>query len=79
MTGHLCCSRTVLTLRGPAALVFRLVNFWLAIAVGWVSFAVIGGQLRRVGQRLAGQARDADLPAIAAPRATGLFPAAEHG
>jgi putative heme transporter len=55
-----------------AALFFRLVNFWLAIAVGWISFAVIGGQLRREDQRLAGQAQDAGLRPIPAPPSDGL-------
>ena len=30
-----------------AAIAFRVVNFWLAIALGWVSVAVIAHQLRR--------------------------------
>lgn len=33
-----------------AALVFRLVTFWLAIAVGWVSFGVIAYLSRRRGE-----------------------------
>jgi uncharacterized membrane protein YbhN (UPF0104 family) len=32
-----------------AALAFRLVNYWLAIAVGWASFAVIAYHARRYG------------------------------
>jgi uncharacterized protein (TIRG00374 family) len=34
-----------------AALAYRLVSFWLAIAVGWVSAGVIAYQARRRGQR----------------------------
>lgn len=30
-----------------AALAFRLVNYWLAIAAGWASFAVIAHHIRR--------------------------------
>jgi putative heme transporter len=30
-----------------AALVFRIVSFWFAIAVGWISVAVIAKQARR--------------------------------
>ncbi|HEX9554112.1 MAG TPA: lysylphosphatidylglycerol synthase transmembrane domain-containing protein [Streptosporangiaceae bacterium] len=33
------------------ALVFRIVSFWLAIAVGWISVAVIARQAPRPGQR----------------------------
>jgi putative heme transporter len=32
-----------------AALAFRLVNFWLAIAVGWLSAGVIACRSRRAG------------------------------
>jgi uncharacterized membrane protein YbhN (UPF0104 family) len=34
-----------------AALAFRLVNFWLAIATGWICVGVIGYQLRRARGR----------------------------
>jgi uncharacterized membrane protein YbhN (UPF0104 family) len=33
-----------------AAITFRIVNFWLAIAVGWVSVGLIALQVRRAGQ-----------------------------
>jgi uncharacterized protein (TIRG00374 family) len=33
-----------------AALVYRIVSFWLAIAVGWISVGVIARQLRRRGR-----------------------------
>jgi len=36
-----------------AALVFRMVSFWLAVAVGWISVAVIARQARRPGTRVA--------------------------
>jgi len=39
-----------------AALVFRIVSFWLAIAVGWISIGVIALLARRQGRRDAGQA-----------------------
>ncbi|MGO8729994.1 MAG: lysylphosphatidylglycerol synthase transmembrane domain-containing protein [Streptosporangiaceae bacterium] len=48
-----------------AALVFRIVSFWLAIAVGWISIGVIALLARRQGQRDAGQA-GAGFPVIAA-------------
>jgi putative heme transporter len=34
-----------------AALAYRLVSFWLAVAVGWVSVVVIAGQARHRAQR----------------------------
>lgn len=34
-----------------AALAFRIVSFWLAIAVGWISAGVIARQMRRRSQR----------------------------
>ena len=33
-----------------AALAYRIVSFWLAIAVGWISVAVIARQARRRGR-----------------------------
>ena len=36
-----------------AALAFRIVNFWLAIAVGWLSVVLIAYRLRRRGPALA--------------------------
>lgn len=37
-----------------AAITFRVINFWLAIALGWISVAVIAYLSRRGGQRDAG-------------------------
>jgi uncharacterized protein (TIRG00374 family) len=36
-----------------AALAYRAVSFWLAIAVGWIAVAAIAHQTRRRGRRLA--------------------------
>ena len=49
-----------------AALAFRLVNFWLAIAVGWLSAGLIAHQLRRAALPGADPAPDAGLQAIGA-------------
>ncbi len=49
-----------------AALAFRVVNFWLAIAVGWLSAGVIAYQSRRAGMADADPAADAGLQAIGA-------------
>jgi len=49
-----------------AALAFRLVNFWLAIAVGWLSAGVIAYQSRRARMADADPAADAGLQAIGA-------------
>jgi uncharacterized protein (TIRG00374 family) len=49
-----------------AAIVFRLVSFWLAIAVGWVSVAIIAYHGRRRG-RAAASASAAELLSVAAP------------
>ncbi len=51
-----------------AALAFRVVNFWLAIAVGWVSAGLIAHQFRRGGVPGSGPAPDAGLqPIVAGP------------
>jgi putative heme transporter len=49
-----------------AALAFRLVNFWLAIAVGWMSAGVIAHRFRRERASGAGPAPEAGLQAVAA-------------
>jgi len=43
-----------------AAIAFRVVNFWLAIALGWVSVAVIAHQLRRRPAAVSGPGADPD-------------------
>ena len=54
-----------------AALAYRLVSFWLSIAVGWVSVGMIAYRARRKGQRLLPESEpeaeepDADEPALA--------------
>jgi len=54
-----------------AALAYRLVSFWLSIAVGWVSVGTIAYRARRKGQRLLPKSEpeadesDADEPALA--------------
>jgi putative heme transporter len=48
-----------------AALAFRLVNFWLAIAIGWICVGVIGYQLRRARVREPTPAEADDAPAAA--------------
>jgi uncharacterized protein (TIRG00374 family) len=50
-----------------AAIVFRLVSFWLAIAVGWVSVAIIAYHGRRRGRAAASPASAAELLSVAAP------------
>jgi hypothetical protein len=55
-----------------AALAFRLVNFWLAIAVGWISAALIAQHLRAAGRRSgdggrAGESSPAAEPVLAPP------------
>ncbi len=47
-----------------AAIAFRLVSFWLAIAVGWISVAIIAYEARR---RARAVAADAPLRTLAAP------------
>jgi putative heme transporter len=47
-----------------AAVVFRLVSFWLAIAVGWVTVGIIAYQARRRAGQVTG---DAARPSLAAP------------
>jgi putative heme transporter len=47
-----------------AAIVYRLVSFWLAIVVGWISVAIIAYQARRRGGRVMA---DAELLSVAAP------------
>jgi uncharacterized protein (TIRG00374 family) len=49
-----------------AALTYRLVSFWLAIAVGWASFAIIEYQTRRRGDARAGQNAEPE-PVAASP------------
>jgi len=49
-----------------AALAFRIVNFWLAIAVGWLSAGLIAHQFRRAGAVGADPAPDPGLHAIGA-------------
>jgi uncharacterized protein (TIRG00374 family) len=49
-----------------AALAFRIVNFWLAIAVGWLSAGVLAHQLRRGRPSGSGPAPEAGLQAIGA-------------
>jgi putative heme transporter len=48
----------------PAAVVFRLVSFWLAIVVGWITVAIIAYQARRRDGRVMA---DAELLSLAAP------------
>ena len=50
-----------------AALVFRSISFWLAVAVGWISVAVIARQMRRRSRRDRDLAPDPDLQAIGVP------------
>ena len=51
-----------------AALAFRVVNFWLAIAVGWVSAGLIAHQFRRGRVRGSDSAPDPGLqPIVASP------------
>ncbi|HXW44620.1 MAG TPA: lysylphosphatidylglycerol synthase transmembrane domain-containing protein [Streptosporangiaceae bacterium] len=49
-----------------AAITFRIVNFWLAIAIGWLSVGLIAYRTRRAGRHRAGPASDSDLRVIAA-------------
>jgi putative heme transporter len=49
-----------------AALAFRIVNFWLAIAVGWLSAGLIAHQFRRADLSEADAAPEAGLQAIGA-------------
>jgi len=49
-----------------AALAFRIVNFWLAIAVGWLSAGVIAHLFRRQRASGTGPAPEAGLQAVAA-------------
>jgi uncharacterized protein (TIRG00374 family) len=49
-----------------AAITFRVVSFWLTIALGWISVGAIAYQGRRAGRRDGAAAPDAGLPAIAA-------------
>ena len=49
-----------------AAITFRVVNFWLAIVIGWFAVGLIAIRSRRPGQPDAGLAADPDLQAIAA-------------
>jgi len=46
-----------------AALVYRIVSFWLAIAVGWISVGVIAQQARRQSRRDAAHGPDPGSPA----------------
>ena len=61
-----------------AALVFRSVNFWLAIAVGWTSVGVIAHQVRR--RRQPDEDDHSPLPAGEIPRASmaASRPPAQH-
>jgi uncharacterized protein (TIRG00374 family) len=47
-----------------AALAFRIVNFWLPIAIGWISAGVIAHRFRRGRASAAGPPPDAGLQAI---------------
>jgi putative heme transporter len=49
-----------------AALAFRVVNFWLAIAVGWLSVGVIAHWFRRGGASGAAPAPDGGRPVVGA-------------
>jgi uncharacterized protein (TIRG00374 family) len=44
-----------------AALTYRIVSFWLSLAVGWISFGVIARQVRRRSQRDGDQLPDTGL------------------
>ena len=50
-----------------ATLAFRIVNFWLAIAIGWLSFGVIAHRFRRGRASDAEPASEAGLQAVEAP------------
>jgi uncharacterized protein (TIRG00374 family) len=50
-----------------ATLAFRIVNFWLAIAIGWLSFGVIAHRFRRGRGSDAEPASEAGLQAVEAP------------
>jgi uncharacterized protein (TIRG00374 family) len=47
-----------------AALAFRLVTFWLPIAVGWLSAGVIAHRFRRLQMSPAGSAPEAGIQPI---------------
>jgi len=47
-----------------AALAFRLVNFWLAIAVGWLSVGVIAHRFRRLQTAQTGPAPEAGIQPV---------------
>jgi uncharacterized protein (TIRG00374 family) len=47
------------------ALAFRIVSFWLAIAIGWITVGVIARQARRRSQRDEGCGQEADLQPLA--------------
>ena len=49
-----------------AAITFRIVNFWLAIAIGWLSVAALGYQARRAGRRGEDLAAGPELQVISA-------------
>jgi putative heme transporter len=49
-----------------AAITFRIVNFWLAIAIGWLCVGLVAYRSRRAGRRGSGPAADSDLRVIAA-------------
>jgi putative heme transporter len=48
-----------------AAITFRIVNFWLAIAIGWVGVGVIALQARRSGRREGDPAAESGLQSVA--------------